>query len=79
MKGNPLMSKRTLEITYGGAPMSPTAAAKWLGCSDKRVRQLCADGELAPIKVTKGDKGVRRYQIYPTAIDAYIRRHSSAA
>jgi hypothetical protein len=69
-----------LQKKYGGPPMSPNEAAKWLGFSGKRVRAMIANGEFPEdlVQVTEGDAGVKRYRIYPKAIEVWNASHQAA-
>lgn len=69
-----------LNLKYGGPPMSPNEAAKWLGFSGKRVREMVENGEFPKdlVQVTRGPAGVKRYRIYPKAIEVWNSRHRAA-
>jgi hypothetical protein len=72
------MAVDRFNVEYGGKPLNPVQAAERLPFGPKKIRQMCVDGEIESITYTD-DAGRPRYGIYPAAIDAWIRTHTTAA
>lgn len=78
-----MISDKGLDARYGGKPLDPTQAANYLPYGPKKIREMCSDGEIECVKhvdgVDRWGNPRTRYWIYPRAIEAWIRRHSTAA